>query len=151
MFIRRFFFLLIATGLFSCDGVYREWEKESFSLLSWKPGQAIRFYPEIDDSSKTYTLTLGVRHLYGVTIDHIQVAITRSSPSGKEEVKNYTLRLTDSSGKSLASCAGNMCDFEDVVDNKLTFSEEGKYTVAIVPSEQIRGIMEFGFILSVND
>jgi gliding motility-associated lipoprotein GldH len=146
-------FCLLITAI-SCNQVYKKWEKESFSTLSWKPEKALKFYPEIDDTTKTYELTLGVRHMFGSRLDRVALIVTTVSPSGKEQVKNYTLTLKDEAGNALASCAGNMCDLESVVNPSLKFSEPGKYAFIITPdpaSGNIVGIMEFGFILSVKD
>jgi gliding motility-associated lipoprotein GldH len=146
-------FLFLAAGIISCNEVYSEWEKESFTTLSWKPDQPIKFYPEIEDATKKYVLTLGIRHLYGTKLGKITVTVTRISPSGKQDARNYTLNWTNESGKSLASCAGNMCDFELAVDEDLRFSEKGTYTFIVTPvaeSGRISGIMEFGFIISIK-
>jgi gliding motility-associated lipoprotein GldH len=146
-------FLFLAAGVISCNTVYKEWEKESFSTLSWKPDKAIKFNPEIEDTTKKYVLTLGIRHLYGTRLENITVTVTRISPSGKQDARNYTLNWTDESGKSLASCSGNMCDFELAVDEDLIFSEKGTYTFIVNPvaeSGRISGIMEFGFIISIK-
>jgi gliding motility-associated lipoprotein GldH len=155
--MNKLFFLIIFCLLItsiSCNQVYKKWEKESFSTLSWKPEKALKFYPEIDDAAKTYELTLGVRHMYGSSLDRVALIVTIVSPSGKEQAQNYTLALKDEAGNSLASCAGNMCDLESVVNPALKFSEPGEYTFIVTPdpaSGSIMGIMEFGFILSVKD
>jgi gliding motility-associated lipoprotein GldH len=142
-------FLLLITS--ACNQVYKKWEKESFTTLSWKPENGLKFYPEIEDTAATYELTLGVRHMFGSSLERIALMVTAISPSGKEKTDSYTLKLKDEAGNALASCAGNMCDLESVVDPALKFDEPGKYTFVIKPEERIMGIMEFGFILSVKD
>lgn len=136
--------------LMSCDHIYKEYHKESFSTLSWRHGEEISFYPEIEDVSKTYQLTLGVRHIYEARIKRIDVAVQIISPSKKTSVKQYGFNVMDDTGGYLASCAGNMCDLETVVDENLKFTEPGKYQFIVTQNgeqQRISGIMEFGLII----
>ena len=147
-------FALVFIVISSCNQVYKEWEKESFSTLSWKPGNDIAFYPEIEDTTQSYSLTLGIRHLYGSSLDEIRLIAKSVSPSRKEHIEKYTLKLKNEKGESLANCTGNICDFETIVDKNLRFSEAGKHTFSISPDPEggrIVGIMEFGFIVHSND
>jgi gliding motility-associated lipoprotein GldH len=147
-------FVIIMVMMISCTQVYNEWDRESFSTLSWKPEREIKFYPEIEDTTQTYELTLGIRFLYGSRLERVNLMVTGISPTGKQKIENYTLILTDKNGKSLANCAGNMCDLESVVNSNLRFTETGTYTFAVRPapgSARIIGIMEFGFILGFGD
>jgi gliding motility-associated lipoprotein GldH len=136
--------------LVSCNQIYKEYEKDSFATLSWKRGQQIIFYPEIDDLSKTYELTLGLRHVYGAQIKRMDISVTIVSPSGKEKIRQFSFDVMDDKGEFLASCAGNMCDLEAVVDDELSFSETGKYKFILthnMDQERVRGVMEFGLII----
>jgi gliding motility-associated lipoprotein GldH len=144
-----FVFILLVVS--SCNQVYKKWEKESFTTLTWKPETELKFYPEIDDTTWTYELTLGVRHMFGSSLERVALTVVTLSPSGKMSASKYELILKDKSGNALASCAGNMCDLELVVDPVLKFSESGRYTFIIKPEERVVGIMEFGFILSVKE
>lgn len=149
---RRIFLPVIGILLFaSCNQIYKEYDKDSFTTLSWKQGREINFYPVIEDVSKSYELILGIRHTYGAQIKRIDVSVKTISPSGKEFTKQYGFNVLDSKGEHLASCAGNMCDLETVVDENLQFSEPGKYHFVITPNgaqQRISGIMEFGLIIS---
>lgn len=151
---QQFYLLSIAFFVISCNQVYKKWEKESFSTLSWKPEKEIQFHPEIKDTAQTYELILGVRHLYESRISEMNLVVTSISPSGKEQISNYTVKLKDTNGKSLASCTGNICDLETVVDRRLKFAEAGQYTITIAPNPErgrIVGIMEFGLIIEVQE
>jgi gliding motility-associated lipoprotein GldH len=134
----------------SCNQVYKEWDKDSFTTLSWKRGQELHFSPEIRDTTGMYELVLGIRHIYGSRIASIAVSVQIVSPAGTRSVKSYNFPITDSAGKSMASCAGNMCDLETALDT-IRFSEPGNYHFVIThvsPQERIRGIMEFGLIIN---
>jgi gliding motility-associated lipoprotein GldH len=139
--------LLIA---FSCNHVYKEYDKESFPSYSWKSGKAITFTPEISDATKTYKLILGMRHLYGFQLNSVSVAVKSISPSGKESVKNYKFIVKDAANNYLAKCSGDLCDLEIVAEEQLTFEETGTYTYIInhiEKSDKIPGVMEIGLII----
>lgn len=71
------------------------------------------------------------------------------SPSGKQTQKGYSFDVINPSGEYLASCAGDLCDLEIIVDENLLFPETGQYQLIVAHTEQqsIRGIMEFGMII----
>jgi gliding motility-associated lipoprotein GldH len=143
------YFLLVLL-MVSCNQIYKEYDKESFTTLSWKRGQTVRFYPEIKDTSKTYTLELGLRHMYGARIRSMRIEMKVVSPSGHEDTKEYAFDVMNDKDEYLASCAGNMCDIETIVDDNFKFSETGTYTFILSQNsdqESIRGIMEFGLII----
>jgi gliding motility-associated lipoprotein GldH len=143
-------YFLVALFAGSCNQIYKEYDKESFTTLSWKRGQTIKFYPEIEDTSKRYALEFGLRHMYGARIKSMRITVTVVSPSGHEDTKEYAFDVMNDKDEYLASCAGNMCDIETIVDDNFRFSETGTYTFILSQSsdqENIRGIMEFGLII----
>lgn len=147
------FFIPIALLIFSCH-VYKQYDKESFPNYVWKAGQEIKFNPTIDDISETYSLTLGIRHLFGFQPRGIRVSVRSVSPSGKEISKEYELKIKDSEGEYLSKCGGDLCDLETMVDSKIKFEEAGAYTFSITPDfqdDKIAGVMEVGLILDVVD
>jgi gliding motility-associated lipoprotein GldH len=147
-----FVYCLFIALLISCNHVYKEYDKESFTTLSWKQGQEVSFYPEITDTTKNYQLILGIRHIYDVKIKHIDISIKIISPQGKEIEKNYIFQIRDAQDQPLASCAGNMCDLETAVGT-VKFSEPGKYQFLVTNNSEGRiiGVMEFGLIIDETD
>ncbi len=146
--------IFLLTGIVvSCDHIYKEYDKESFTTLSWKKGDQIIFNPVVKDISKRYALVLGLRHMYGADIRRMDVVVKIVSPSGQALEKSYFMDVMDDEGEYLASCAGNLCDIETVVDENITFSEPGKYQVIITQDAEqtVRGIMEFGMIIRESD
>lgn len=141
--------LFLSSLIWSCDHIYKEYDKDSFTTLSWKKGDQIIFHPKIEDISKRYELVLGLRHIHGASIRRIEVIVKVISPAGLETERQYSFDVMDDEGESLASCAGNLCDIETVVDENLTFSETGDYQFVIRQNanETVRGIMEFGLII----
>ncbi|HEY3402246.1 MAG TPA: hypothetical protein VGK59_02600 [Ohtaekwangia sp.] len=140
--------------LISCTHVYKEYDKESFPTYTWKSGQGIVFKPVIEDVSKSYSLTLGIRHLYGFQLNSIPVTVRMISPSGKESTADYDFRTRNSENEYLAKCGGDLCDLETVVEENLKFGEAGTYTYVVthqVQADQIPGVMEFGLIIDAKD
>lgn len=79
----------------------------------------------------------------------MDVIVKVVSPTGEETEKQYAFDVMNDKGESMASCAGNMCDIEAVVDENLTFSETGNYQFVVRQNadQTVRGIMEFGLII----
>jgi gliding motility-associated lipoprotein GldH len=150
-------FFLVSGILFllasSCH-FYKEYDKKSFPTYSWKDGQEVSFNPAIDDNTKTYQVTLGLRHLYGLQLKGFSVNIKILSPSGKETSHDYDLKIRDESNKPIGSCAGDMCDLELVILDAHKFEETGEHKITISHNEdgyRIPGIMEVGLIIDEND
>jgi gliding motility-associated lipoprotein GldH len=138
----------------SCNQVYREYDKESFSSMIWRDGQAVTFNPTITDTSKQYRVTIGLRHHYDVQMKTLKVRMTTTSPSGKESSKDLSLELVKSDDQRAGDCAGDMCDLETVALDLIRFDEQGEYKISIVQAEgahSIPGILEVGLIIDQID
>lgn len=133
---------------------YKEYDKKSFPTYSWNDGQEVVFTPKVEDISKTYQITLGLRHHYGFQSKSFGVNIKVVSPSGKESNKNYDLKIKDENNKHIGSCAGDMCDLETLVFEEFKFDEVGEHQISISHNEtgyRIPGIMEVGLIIDETD
>lgn len=149
-----FIYLSILLACVSCNHVYKEYDKESFSTYSWDDGQELSFTPSIEDINKTYVLSLGLRHHFALNMRSFTVNMKIIAPSGKESSKDYTLSIKDSSNKNIGSCAGDMCDLETIVFDDLKFEEAGEYKVLISHNERgyrIPGVLEVGVIIDEKD
>jgi len=128
---------------------YKKYDKKSFPNYVWNYDNGIIFKPTVEDISKNYQLSLGIRHLYGIQLDNLLVTVNTIAPSGKEEEKEYKIAMRI--GQEYAGkCAGDMCDLETVVNENIKFDEVGQYTFFIshnFQDSQITGIMEVGLIL----
>jgi len=141
--------LFVTICITSCNHAYKEYDKKSFSNMVWKYGQEISFNPKIDDTSKSYALTLGLRHHYAIPLGFVNVMVKMISPSGKETSKEYQLVMKDSANNYFSKCGGDTCDLEVVVD-EITFAEQGDYTfivTQVMENQHIVGIMEVGLII----
>lgn len=141
--------ILLIVAFTSCDNVYKEYDKKTFSSYMWHSGDEVIFKPKIEDTSKLYKLTLGVRHHYGVQFESIAVTITTASPSGKRTSKDVIVQIRKAGGEYAAKCAGDLCDLEMVFDEKFKFDEAGVHTIGVRQNEagHIPGIMEVGLIV----
>jgi len=137
----------------SCH-VYKDYDKEAFPTYAWRAGQAVQFTPNIEDISKTYKLTLGIRHLYGFQFSSFAVNVRIVSPSGKESTKTYQLAIKDKENNYISNCAGDMCDLEVIVDDNIKYEEAGQYQYFITHNEdadKVVGVMEFGLIIDSKE
>jgi gliding motility-associated lipoprotein GldH len=153
--MRRFssgLLLMVLVTTISCNHVYKSYDKESFSSFAWDDGQIVSFSPEIDDIGKTYSISMGFRHHYGLQTSKFRVRMKIVSPSGKEQSKDYDVLLKDTVGKNIGSCAGDLCDLDMIVFSEVKFTERGVHRVSISHQEagyQIPGVMEVGIIIDV--
>jgi gliding motility-associated lipoprotein GldH len=148
-------FCIVPLILFvSCNHVYKEYNKESFPTYSWNDGQEITFSPKIESVDKAYQLTVALRHHDRMQMKALGITIKMISPSGKENVKDYRLKIKDSQNKNIANCAGDICDLESVVEESFKFDEAGEYKILITHNEKgfkVPGIMEVGLIVDQNN
>jgi gliding motility-associated lipoprotein GldH len=138
----------------SCNHVYKEYNKESFPTYSWNDGQEISFSPKIESTQEAYKLTVSLRHHDRTQMKALGIRVKIISPSGKENVKDYRLKIKDSQNKNIANCAGDICDLDTVVEATFKFDETGEYQVLITHNEKgfkIPGVMEVGLTIDQNN
>ena len=148
--MKSYTYLLVMLLLLSCNHVYKEYDKASFPVYIWKSGQEIAFSPNIEDIEQTYTLTVAIRHVYGIPASEIGISIRSIAPSGKETINTYNLEIKNSSNEYAGSCAGDLCDLEKMVNENLKFDEPGEHKFIIthnIRGKNIPGIMEVGMII----
>lgn len=137
--------------LSSCDNaIYKKWDKKTLKDNVWHQGQDIIFEPEIEDTNRDYSITIGIRHLYGLQLDGMSLGVAYIAPSGNTETRIYNIAMTDDKGEPLASCSGSYCDLETETETAFRFQETGKYKVIIqqiTVFEKLVGIMEVGLII----
>jgi hypothetical protein len=90
--LRFLLFVLVSLSIAACHD-YKEYNKEAFPTYAWKAGQEIIFHPTIDDISKSYQLTLGIRHIFGFQPSSIGIRVKSVSPSGKEVTNDYDFQI----------------------------------------------------------
>jgi len=140
---------LLFLFLSSCHA-FKEYNEDSFPNHVWASGKEITFKPTIQDITKTYKLTLGLRHVHGVRLNSLSVQVKSISPSGKEETKNYTFEIMDSSNQYKGKCSGDICDVETLISENIKFEASGEYKFIVKhnnPSGNIPGMLGLGLIM----
>jgi len=144
--------LLIILLASSCN-TFKEYNTDAFETLIWAPDQAIEFRPVIEDNSTSYSLGIGLRHIYGFYQPKIRVTVRLISPSGTHTLNMYDLKVKEDDGSYVGSCAGDTCDLETIVDTNIMFAETGQYTVILTHNDrrnQIGGVLGVGLVLDKN-
>ncbi len=105
--------VLIALLLFlGCgDSVYRK--SYDFKKNQW-PREDVKKFEFSIESAGRYNVVLEFRHVYGTPLDNIPLEVTLTGPES-DQAFTHTLRLTDSDGKMLSDCLGDVCDLEQPI------------------------------------
>jgi len=78
------------------------------------------------------------------------VKVTETSPSGKEIVKEYELKVRESNGDYIGEAGYDIWDSEHLVEPNKKYKETGTYTYVIeqnTPVDPLNFAMEIGVIL----
>ncbi|PKP47186.1 MAG: hypothetical protein CVT95_05955 [Bacteroidetes bacterium HGW-Bacteroidetes-12] len=76
--------------------------------------------------------------------------ITETSPSGKESVNEYELKIRDEKGNYLGDPGYDIIDSEHLVEPNKKYEETGTYTYVIehiMPNDPLNFAMEVGIIV----
>lgn len=123
-------FGLVVTALFvfsGCsDSVYRK--SYDFKKNQW-PREDVKKFEFSIESAGSYNILLEFRHVYETPLDNIPIAVTFKGPESNKAF-THTLRLTDSSGKMLSDCLGDVCDLEQLVLENETLTP-GNYVLTL--------------------
>ncbi len=143
--------IFIFMSLSSCENaIYKKWDKKTLKDNVWHQGQYIIFEPEMKDTNRDYSITIGIRHHYGLQLNVMSLRVVYIAPSGNTETRIYNIAMTDDKGEPIASCLGSLCDLETETETAFRFKETGKYKVIIqqiTVFEKLPGIMEVGLII----
>ena len=128
---------------------YKEYNEDAFPNYAWEPNQIVTFKPNIEDIDKIYRMGFGMRHVYGLANNSINITVRSTSPSGKTAVSNYDFMIMDKDGDYLGSCAGDMCDLESFVSEYLKFDEPGEHIFELTYNGKYRvsGVTAIGLII----
>ncbi|MDB9710356.1 gliding motility lipoprotein GldH, partial [Salibacteraceae bacterium] len=92
--------LTIAIGLIACQPegrVYIE-HQELSPEIEWLKQDSREFLVPIDSIDSPYNLSLSFRYANGYQFEVAKVMVTETSPSGKESVYEYELKVRDDKG-----------------------------------------------------
>ncbi len=131
------------------DRVFIE-HQELSPELEWLKKDVRTFKVPVADNSLTYDLSLSFRYANGYQYQTANVKVTETSPSGKERVNEYDLKVRETNGDYIGEPGFDIWDSEHVVEANKQYEETGTYTYVIeqnTPVDPLNFAMEVGVIL----
>lgn len=144
--------LIISTGLLACQSenrIYTE-HQELSADVEWLKNDVKEFKVPIDDNSIAYNLSLSFRYATGYQYQTANVKVIETSPSGKETISEFELKVRESNGDYIGEAGFDIWDSEHLVQSNKIFEETGTYTYIIeqnTPVDPLNYAMEIGVIL----
>lgn len=144
--------LFFAIGLIACqpEGRIYEEHQELSPQVEWLKSDKREFKVPIDDNSLAYNLSLSFRYASGYQFQVAKVIVTETSPSGKETVSEYELKVREDSGDYIGEPGLDIWDSEHLVESNKKYEETGIYSYVIehnMPVDILILAMEIGVIL----
>jgi len=144
--------LAIAASLIACQPEGRIFvEHQDLSPeLEWLKKDVREFKVPIDDNSTAFKMSLSFRFATGYQYQTANVKVTETSPSGKETVKEYELKIREANGDYIGEPGLDIWDSEHLVEASKKYEETGVYTYSIeqnTPVDPLNFAMEIGLIL----
>jgi gliding motility-associated lipoprotein GldH len=143
---------ILALGAVACQPegqIYAE-HQELSPGLEWLKKDIREFKVPIEDKSVSYTMRLSFRYLTGFEPHYVKVKVTEVSPSGKEKVNEYELKVRENTGDYIGELAYEIWDSTHLIEPNKQYSETGLYTYLIehtMPDDPLKNAMEIGVIL----
>jgi len=144
--------LVIAIGLMSCEpdgSVYVE-HQELSPELEWLKKDVRTFKVPVTDNNQVYNLSLSFRYATGYQYPTANVKVTETSPSGKETIKEYDLKVREENGDYIGEPGFDIWDSEHLVEANKKYEETGTYIYVIeqnTPVDPLNFAMEIGIVL----
>jgi len=144
--------LVIAIGLMSCEpdgSVYVE-HQELSPELEWLKKDVRTFKVPVTDNNQVYNLSLSFRYATGYQYPTANVKVTETSPSGKETIKEYDLKVREENGDYIGEPGFDIWDSEHLVEANKKYEETGTYIYVIeqnTPVDPLNFAMEIGVVL----
>ncbi|MBL4592585.1 MAG: hypothetical protein JKX68_02075 [Flavobacteriales bacterium] len=144
--------LAIAVSLLACqpeDRIFVEHQDLS-PELEWLKKDKKTFKVPIEDNNQVYNMSLSFRYANGYQYPTVNVKVIETSPSGKETVKEYELKVRETNGDYIGEAGFDIWDSEHLVEANKKYEETGTYTYVIeqnTPVNPLNLAMEIGLIL----
>lgn len=144
--------LIVAIVFISCQPEGRVFvEHQDLSAeLEWLKEDVKEFKVPVKDNSINYNLSLTFRYANGFPYPNAMVKVTEISPSGKETVSEYDLKVRKENGEYIGEPGYDIWDSEHLVVPNKKFEETGTYTYRIeqnTPVDPLNFVMEIGIAL----
>jgi len=144
--------LAIMASLLACqpkNRVYTE-HQELSPNIEWLKKDVKEFKVPIEDNSMIYNMSLSFRYANGYPYQTANVKVTETSPSGKETVTEYELKVREANGDYIGEVGFDIWDSEHVIEPNKKYKETGNYTYTIEQNTAVDPLnyaMEIGVIL----
>lgn len=144
--------IAVTISLVACQPegrIYNE-HQELSPEVEWLKKDVKTFNVPIVATNQVYNLSLSFRYANGYQYQTANMKVTEISPSGKETVKEYELKVREETGEYIGEAGYDIWDSEHLVEPNKKFEETGSYTYKIehiMPNDPMNFAMEIGVIL----
>jgi gliding motility-associated lipoprotein GldH len=142
-------FFLTVTGCHPDGRIFIE-HKELSPDVEWLKADIREFKVPIENNSQAYNLSLSFRYANGYQFEVAKVKVTETSPSGKETINEYDLKVREKNGDYIGDAGYDIWDSEHLVQPNKKYEETGTYTYKLehnMPTDPMNFAMEIGVIL----
>ncbi len=151
---RIFAIILISLFFIACQPKGRVYVKHKALSpnIEWLKKDKREFKLPIDDVNLTYNLSIAFRYANGYQFQVAKIKVTEKSPSGKELVYEYNLKVREDNGSYIGEPGFDIWDSEHLVESGKKYSEVGtyKYIVEhIMTKDPLYYAMEIGIVLDL--
>ena len=146
------FVAIIFIGCQSKTRIYSE-NQELSPQMEWLKSDVKTFKVKIDDPKKSYKLSLAFRYAEGFSSKLLKVSVIEISPTKKEKVVKYDLKIINEKGEYIGEPGLDIWDSEHLVEQNKKFQDKGVYTYKIehqMPSDVVNMAMEIGLIVDAK-
>ena len=146
------FVAIIFIGCQSKSRIYSE-NQELSPQMEWLKSDVKTFKVKIDDPKKSYKLSLAFRYAEGYSSKLLKVSVIEISPTKKEKVVKYVLKIINEKGEYIGDPGLDIWDSEHLVEQNKKYQEKGVYTYKIehqMPSDVVNMAMEIGLIVDAK-
>lgn len=146
---------VVAIIFISCQSktrIYSE-NQELSPQMEWLKSDVKTFKVKIDDSEKSYKMSLAFRYTEGFSSKVLKVKVTEIAPSKKENVKTYNLKIINEKGEYIGEPGLDIWDSEHCVEKDKKYLEKGVYTYKIehqMSPKVVNMAMEIGLMVDVK-
>lgn len=150
--MKKLLFIFLAGGLMACQPegrVYVEHKKLSPDV-EWLKNDVKEFEVPIEHIDQEYSMSFSFRYATGYQYRNAKVKVKETSPSGKERIFEYVLKIRNENGEYLGDPGYDIWDSEHLVEPNKKYEEVGTYTYLLqhnMPNDPLYFAMEIGVIL----
>ncbi len=130
-------FCIVLLG--SCkDAVYEKFHE--VPQKSWDRAYIMEYYADLK-AKETYQFRVAFSYLAFIAHNAIKYNLKITSPSQKVLIDaSFSTQLKDEQGNQLGDVMGDYGDIEEIIDEKFSTEEEGKYKIEISHSMEAQSV-----------